>query len=118
MGVLLDLDGAHVLVGELAAHEGAGLLRGADALDPLERGEIEPLVVGPFLWAWTRNAVPLTSRGRSKTNMVRSPSSSTSMTLRRSSRLLSCPRLLRRIMFRLAVKLPKPFWRSRRRSRS
>ena len=49
VGVFLHLDGAHVLVGELAAHEGARLFRRADALDPLERRKIEPLVVRPGL---------------------------------------------------------------------
>ena len=45
VGVFLDFRVAHVLVGELAAHEGPGTGRGTYALDPLQRRQIKPLVV-------------------------------------------------------------------------
>ena len=48
VGELLHLRGAHVLIGKFAAHEGTGTIRGTDALDPFQGGQIEPLVVRPF----------------------------------------------------------------------
>ena len=45
MQVLLDLVVAEVFVRELAAHEGARPVAGRDALDALQRRQVEPLVV-------------------------------------------------------------------------
>ena len=45
VGDFLHLLGAHVLIGELAAHERARLVRRTDALDPLQGGQVKPLVV-------------------------------------------------------------------------
>ena len=67
---------------------------------------------GVLMCAWVRRAVPRTSRGRSKTNRLLSPSSGTSSTLKRISRTLSRPCRSRRTIFMPAVKFPKPSFRA------